>query len=52
MIYLLLFIYLFYLTIKYDVLGGKQYKMTLFYIVLILLILISGLRYRYVWIHE
>lgn len=46
MIYLLLFIYLFYLTIKYDVLGGKQYKMTHFYIVLILLILISGLRYR------
>lgn len=46
MIYLIIFIYLFYLSIKYDVLGGKQYKMTHFYVVLILLILISGFRYR------
>lgn len=46
MVYILLLLYLLYLTIKYDVLGGKQYKMTHFYIVLIGFILISGFRYR------
>ncbi len=46
MIYIILFIYLLYLTIKFDILGGKRYKMMHFYIIIVGLILISGFRYR------
>lgn len=46
MIYFLLFIYLFYLVVKYDVLGGDKYKWHHFHVVLVLLILVSGFRYR------
>ena len=46
MIYLLLFLYLSYLVIKYDVLEEKNNKWLHFYILLILLILVSGFRYR------
>lgn len=57
MIYFFLFAYLFYLVIKYDVLGGKRHKCFHFYAIIILLILVSGFRYRlgtdtYTYINE
>lgn len=57
MIYLLLFLYLSYLVIKYDVLEEKKNKWLHLYIILILLIFVSGFRYRlgtdtYTYINE
>lgn len=46
MIYILLFLYLSYLVVKYDVLEEKKNKWLHYHILLILLILISGVRYR------
>lgn len=46
MIYFLLFVYLFYLVVKYDILDRKRNKRIHFYVIIILLILISGFRYR------
>lgn len=46
MIYLFIFIYLLYLSIHYDILENKRYKWTHFRIVIILLILVAGLRWR------
>lgn len=46
MIYLFIFIYLLFLSIHYDILENKKYKWTHFKIVITLLILLAGLRWR------
>ena len=46
MIYLFIFIYLLFLSIHYDILENKKYKWTHFKIVITLLILVAGLRWR------
>lgn len=46
MIYLFIFLYLLYLTIHYDILEKKAYKWIHYNIVIILLILVAGLRWR------
>jgi hypothetical protein len=46
MIYLIVFIYLLYLSIHYDILENNSYKWTHYKIVVTLLILVAGLRWR------
>ena len=46
MIYLIVFIYLLYLSIHYDILENNSYKWTHYRIVVTLLILVAGLRWR------
>ena len=46
MIYFFIFIYLLYLTIHYDILEKKDYKWTHYKIVITLLILVAGFRWR------
>lgn len=46
MIYLSIFIYLLFLSIHYDILENKKYKWIHFKIVITLLILVAGLRWR------
>lgn len=46
MIYLIILVFLLFATLKYDILGDKSGKTFSFYLILITLILLSGLRYR------
>lgn len=46
MIYLIVFIYLLYLSVRYDILGREDYRWTHYRIAVTLLILVAGLRWR------
>lgn len=46
MIYFIVFVILLYFSYRFDYIGEKKYKKKCYYLVLILLILIAGLRYR------
>ena len=46
MLYILIFIILLYFVYKYDYKGKKSKKWTNYYILMIVLIVIAGLRYR------
>ena len=49
MIYLIVFIYLLYLSVRYDILGREDYRWTHYRIAVTLLILVAGrLRYGFV----
>ena len=46
MIYLIVYIYLLYLSVRYDILGREDYRWTHYRIAVTLLILVAGLRWR------
>lgn len=46
MIYLIVFIYLLYLSVRYDILENKRYKWTHYWTAVTILILVAGLRWR------